>query len=560
MAKIKKLNDKSLVMETAKIKRFIAFVIILSTCICCGNTNAERNSKSTDEKKRRESPNILFVISDDQSYPHASVYGEKWIKTPAFDRVSREGVLFTNAFAASPGCSPSRAAILTGMNDWQLEDAGTHASEFPLDYTVFPDILEKMGYKAGYTGKGWGPGNWKISGRKRNPAGEAYNKKKNNPPTKGISTNDYSENFNDFLAKKKDDEPFCFWFGAHEPHRGFEKGSGLKAGKDIEEVTVPAFLPDDPTVREDLLNYALEIEWFDQHLGKILEKLEETGELENTIIVVTSDNGMAFPRAKSNTYEYGIHVPLAIMWGNQIEGGRIVDDPVSLIDIAPTFLEAVSVEGGGDISGKYAMEGKSLMNLLMNDNEEAEPYPVRRAAFAARERHSSSRWNNLTYPQRAIRTEGFLYIRNFKPERWPAGAPQKYESDGTLGPEHGGYHDIDASPTFDFMLEHRNDSEIRPFFEMAVGKRPAEELYDIKNDPYCLVNLAGEQNFEEELLEHRRALGSYLMQTNDPRVTGNGDIYETYIRYSFMRKFPKPDWLQNDSLARIRIPPNKLKK
>lgn len=511
-----------------------------------------------EREQKPQRPNILFVISDDQSYPHASIYGEKWINTPAFDRVAKEGVLFTNAFVASPGCSPSRAAILTGMNDWQIEDAGTHASEFPLDYTVFPDILEELGYKVGYTGKGWGPGNWKISRRKRNPAGKPYNDRKTDPLTKGISTNDYAENFNDFLDEKKEGEPFYFWFGAYEPHRGFERGSGLKAGKDIEEVSVPSFLPDVPEVREDLLNYALEIEWFDKHLAKILKKLDEVGELENTIIVVTSDNGMAFPRAKSNTYEYGIHVPLAIMWGDKIKGDRVVDGIISLIDIAPTFLEAATGSGFANISKKYPMEGKSLMDLLMNDNEDAKSDPIRKAAFAARERHSSSRWNNLTYPQRAIRTEDFLYIRNFKPERWPAGAPQKYESDGSLGPEHGAYHDIDGSPTFDLLLENRRDSVFQPFFEMAVQKRPSEELYDIKNDPFCLDNLAKNQNFKKELLKQRRELGSYLMQTNDPRVTGDGDIYETYARYSPIRKFPEPDWINNDSL--IRVPLKNLKK
>lgn len=545
----KRSKIRNLSIEMAKFKIFNVLLVVLPFCISCNNIKINSNSKIADNLEKEGKPNILFVISDDQSYPHASIYGEKWVKTPAFDRVAREGVLFTNAFAASPGCSPSRAAILSGMNDWQIEDAGTHASEFPLDYTVFPDILEEMGYKVGYTGKGWGPGNWKISGRKRNPAGEAYNDRKTDPLTTGMSTNDYAENFYDFLAEKKEDQPFYFWFGAHEPHRGFERGSGIQAGKEIEEVTVPSFLPDVSMIRNDLLNYALEIEWFDKHLATMLEKLEEIGELENTLIVITSDNGMAFPGAKANTYEYGIHVPLAIMWGDRIKGERIVDDLISLIDIAPTFLEAATGAGFADISEKYPMEGKSLMNLLM-DNEAAASAPLRKAVFASRERHSSSRWKNLSYPQRAIRTEDFLYIRNFKPERWPAGAPQKFESDGTLGTEHGGYYDIDSSPTFDFILKHRNDSKIQPFFELAVGKRPAEELYDIKNDPYCLKNLTEDKNFEEELLEHRRALGSYLMQTNDPRVTGNGDIYESYVRYSPLRKFPEPDWLRKDSLIR----------
>lgn len=536
-------------LQTEKLKTIGFFCVILLISISCDSKKSGSIAETKNISERNSSPNILFIISDDQSYPHASVYGEKWIKTPAFDRVAKEGILFTNAFSASPGCSPSRAAILTGMNDWQIEDAGTHASEFPVDYTVFPDILEEVGYKVGYTGKGWGPGNWEISGRKRNPAGEAYQKQKIDPPTTGISPNDYAENFNDFLAERREGEPFYFWYGAHEPHRVFEKGSGIKAGKDPDNVNVPLFLPDSPEVRSDLLDYALEIEWFDQHIEKMLDRLEEIDELENTIIVITSDNGMAFPAAKANAYEYGVHIPLAIRWGNKIKGGRTVDDLVSLIDLAPTFIEAATGEEYSEIFAEYPMEGNSLMNLFIN--EEAKGDSERKAIFASRERHSSSRWNNLTYPQRSIRTEDFLYIRNFKPERWPAGAPQKYESDGTLGPAHGGYHDIDSCPTFDFMLENRDNPEVRPFFELAVNKRPGEELFDIKNDPYCLVNLAEDPNFKRELLKQRRALGAYLMETSDPRVTGNGDVYEAYVRYSPIRKFPEPDWLKDDLLIMV---------
>ncbi len=538
--KISKMIKVFLKSLPANIKTSM-YVLLYLFIISCGNSS-DGSSSAMEGASNQNKPNILFVISDDQSYPHASAYGENWIKTPAFDRVAQEGILFTNAFSASPGCSPSRAAILTGMNDWQLEQAGTHDSGFPTEYTVFPDILEQIGYKVGYTGKGWGPGNWKISGRKRNPAGEEYNDKKLEPAIAGVSTTNYLANFTAFLEERDEGEPFYFWFGAHEPHRKFEKGSGIEAGKDPSEVNVPSFLPDTPEVRNDLLDYALEIEYFDQQLSGMMEELDRIGELDNTIIVVTSDNGMSFPYAKANANEYGIHVPLAIRWGDSIDGGRTIDNLVSLIDIAPTFLDAVSEKKSSNLLNNYPMEGKSLIPFF-KDNNDKKNEGVRTAVFAARERHSSSRWNNLTYPQRTIRTENYLYIRNFKPERWPAGAPQKYNSDGTLGPMHGAYHDIDACPTFDFMIDQRNDPDVRPFFELAVNKRPSEELFDIKNDPYCLNNLAMDPDFKNVLVEQRAALGSYLMQTNDPRVTGKGDIYETYKRYSSIRKFPEPKWV-----------------
>ena len=144
-------------------------------------------------------PNILVAISDDQSFPHASAYGYPAIKTPAFDRVASSGAMFMNAFCASPGCSPSRAAILTGRYPWALEHAGTHASSFSANYTVYPDILENAGYAVGYTQKGWGPGNFKEGGRTRNPAGPSFSTARSEPPTKGISSNDYAANFKAFL-------------------------------------------------------------------------------------------------------------------------------------------------------------------------------------------------------------------------------------------------------------------------------------------------------------------------------------------------------------------------
>ena len=233
--------------------------------------------------------------------------------TPVFDAVAARGVLFQNVFCAAPQCSPNRAAILTGKNIWQLEEAGTHASYFPRKFPVFTDVLEKGGYRLGYTGKAWGPGNWKDSGWTRNPVGPEFNELKlETVPASGISKTDYAGNFEAFLENRPKEQPFFFWYGSFEPHRVYEEESGQLAGKNLQDALVPPFLPDVPEVRSDLLDYALEIEWFDQQLGKMIDKLKEIGELDNTIIIITADNGMAFPYAKANLQEYGIHVPLAI--------------------------------------------------------------------------------------------------------------------------------------------------------------------------------------------------------------------------------------------------------
>lgn len=506
----------------------------LAACplLCC-LVVALLSLSTTSAADQPQRPNILFAISDDQSFAHTSAAGYPAINTPAFDRVAKAGLFVKHAFTCSPGCSPSRAAILTGRQTWQVEHAGTHASSFPTTYAVYPDLLEKAGYHVGTTGKAWGPGNFKVSEWDRNPAGPAYNdlKAKDAPP--GTSSVDYAGNFEAFLAARQPNQPFCFWYGGSEPHRGFSKGLGVKQGKKLDDAAVPPFLPDTPEIRSDLLDYCAEIEYFDSHLARMLDLLEQAGELDNTLVVVTSDNGMAFPAAKANCYEYGIHLPMAISWPKQLSGGRSLDDLVSFVDLAPTFLAAAGVER------HEQMVGRNLLPILQGEQPDAkETQPA--AVYSARERHSSSRWNNLAYPQRAIRTEGYLLIRNFRPDRWPAGAPQKFDGD-VLGPMHGGYHDIDACPTLTYMIEHRDDPQVAPLFHNAVAKRPAIELFDVAADPGCLRNLADDPAHEATRKQMLAQLENYLRETGDPRILDGGEVFETYPRYSPIRKFPEPE-------------------
>lgn len=483
-----------------------------------------------------ERPNILIAISDDQSWAHTSAYGCKFVTTPAFDRVASEGVLFTNAIAASPGCSPSRAAFLTGRQHWQIEHAGTHASSFSEKYRSFPEALGESGYFVGHTGKGWGPGNYKKDGRTENPAGPKFEGKKLKPPYLGLSNKDYAANFADFLEARPDDKPFCFWFGGHEPHRGFQKGAGLKSGKKLEDVEVPAFLPDRPEIRSDLLDYAVEIEWFDSHLGRILKQLEAAGELDNTLVIVTSDNGMAFPRAKANCYEYGVHVPLAVRWGNQIKAGRTSDDLIGFVDLTATIYDVTGVEPPSE---EASLTGNSIFEILKSDKEGIVD-PTRSAIFSGRERHSSSRYLNLAYPQRAMRTIQYLYVRNFRPSRWPAGTPRELDENGGVGPQDGGYHDIDSCPSLTFLIENKSDPEIGEYFDWSTQKRPEVEIYDITSDPACLKNLASTDGFAETEMKLALQFEKYLEQTKDPRQTNGGDVFETYRRFSPLRQFPVP--------------------
>ena len=459
-----------------------------------------------------KSPNILLAISDDHSWPHASAYGSGMVDTPAFDRVAKEGLLFNNAFAPAPQCSPGRAALLTGRNIWQIGEAGSHSSYFPRDFPVYTDLLETEGYLVGYTGKPWYPGNWWDSGWSRNPAGDEYNEASLEPPHREMSPIDYTENFHKFLANRKPGQPFCFWYGAKEPHREYEPDIGISAGKSLASSEVPGYLPDTPAVRADLLDYAVEIEWFDQHLGEMIRILEEAGELENTIIVVTGDNGMAFPRAKANLYEHGVHVPLAIRWGKIQEPGRRLNTLTSFIDFAPTFLEAAGIDVPDTITGQ------SLLPVF-----HAEDTDWRQYVLVGRERHSHSRINNWSYPARAIRTQQWLYIRNLKPDRWPAGNPN-------------GLHDIDGSPSKDLLIEEKESDMIRPYYQLAVSKRPSEELFDILKDPDCLNNLALDPRYDTIREDLRNQLLSRLKEQGDPRLNGRGDIFESYPRMNIMRE------------------------
>lgn len=466
-------------------------------------------------------PNILFCISDDQSYPHASAYGVAFVGTPAFDRVAAGGVLFTHAFVSCPSCAPSRGSILAGQEFYRLREASMNHTRWPDDIPIFTDLLAGSGYHVGFTGKGWGPGDWKAGGRKFNPAGPEYNRIRLEPLGRFISPLDYAANFEAFLEARPRGAPFCFWAGFIEPHREFDEGIGERHGIRLDDVRVPAFLPDTLEVRRDLADYAFEIQWFDRQLDRMLRTLEKRGELENTIVIVTADNGMAFPRAKANLYDAGTRVPLALRWGARIRGGRSENALISLTDLAPAILDAAG------LPVPEAMTGRNLLAML----EGRQPY--RDAAVFGLERHlPGSRPNGAGYPSRALRTAEHLYIRNLAPEANPCG-----DHPGPVWPDDdpvGGYGDTDGGPSKTCLW--RNRERFERLFRLAFGKRPAEELYAVRNDPAQLENLAGKPEYDRIRRELAARLDSYLKATADPRALGRGAELD-----AIMRRFPDLD-------------------
>lgn len=475
-----------------KMIRFAAAIACLIVTVCLdANQTAPRR------------PNILLAIADDWSWPHAGAYGDPAIKTPAFDRVAREGVVFTRAFAAAPSCTPSRAALLTGRYPHQLEEGGVLHGFLPAKFQTYTDLLEQAGYYVGYTRKGWGPGRAEPGGRNRNPAGPVFG------------------DFEAFLRSRPTGQPFAFWFGSQDPHRPYEEGSGAASGIDLASIRVPPFLPDTPEVRGDLADYYFEVQRFDREVGEILERLRTLGELDNTLVVITADNGMPFPRAKANVYDAGAHVPLAMRWPARVRTGLTADSFVSLSDLAPTFLQAAG------LTPPASMSARSILGLAGGGREQQ-----RDAVFVERERHANVRKGDLSYPVRAVRTGEWLYIRNFRPDRWPAGDPEMYVA---VGP----YGDIDGGPSKTLLLDRRNNPAIGRFFDLATAKRPAEELYDLRSDPDQLTNVAADPNRADAKARLRRILDEWMRTTGDPRATTDDDRWDRYPYYGQPAKTPE---------------------
>ena len=497
----------------------------------------------------RARPNILFAIADDWSFGHAGAYGTGWVRTPAFDRVARDGVLFTRAYTPNAKCAPSRAILLTGRPSWQLEEAANHIPFFPAKFKTWAEALGDHGYFTGVTGKGWAPGVANdAQGKPRQMTGRPFNGRKADPPASGIGENDYAGNFDDFLDAAPGGQPWSFWYGALEPHRGYEYGSGVaKGGKTLSDIDrVPGYWPDTETVRHDMLDYAYEVEHFDRHLDRMIRRLEERGLLENTIVVVTSDHGMPFPRVKGQAYEFSNHVPLAIMWPAGVKArGRTVDDFVSFADLAPTLIELAGLQWSD--TGMQPAAGRSLTGILYSDRS-GRIEAARDHVLVGKERHDVGRPNDWGYPIRGIIREEGLYLRNYEPDRWPAGNPET------------GYLNCDGGATkTDILQARRAGGDARPW-TLAFGKRPAEELYDLARDPYCLTNLAGDPRHQGLQRRLRQEMERELRAQGDPRQAGRGDVFDNYVyaderTRSFYEKFtrgeaPKAGWVNESDFER----------
>ena len=493
-----------------------------------------------------DKPNILFAFADDWGR-YASAYAgidsdlNRFLETPSFDRIARDGVLFTNAFVPAPSCTPCRSSILSGRYFWNTGmGAILQCAEWDSSIPTYPLILEDAGYHIGYTYKVWSPGTPRDEpyggARTRfDGAGTLFGKfshavtdMKDELGIDGAKARLYDEvrgNFDAFLAARPADKPFCYWWGPTNTHRTWERGSGKElwgVDPDALEGHLPAFLPDVPEIREDVADYLGECMAFDAGLGVLLDRLEAQGLLDDTLVVVSGDPGIpGVPRGKCNLYDLGNEVALAARWPGRISAGRTVEDLVNIMDLGPTFLQAAGIEPPD------CMDGRGLMDVLESSgNGQIDPF--RTWVVTGRERHvAAAREGLLPYPQRAIRTKEYLYIRNYAPDRWPAGDPKGLDDPETVPPPYdtlrwetyAAYADMDASPTKAWMIHHRAEESVRGLYEAGFGKRPAEELYDIRNDPDHMVDLARDPEYASIRKELSCRLTEILREHGDPRVT-----------------------------------------
>ena len=506
---------------------------------------------------RAATPNVLFLFADDWGR-HASIYAKSGgapgtarisdlVQTPNFDQSAQRGVLFRNAHVNAPSCTPCRSSLLSGQYFWRTGRGGILVGAvWDSAIPTFPLLLRDQGFHIGKTFKVWSPGTpadapfggqqyaYESAGRRFNRfSTEACNlvdSGKTVDAAKEELLQEVSGNFSDFLKARPKDQPFCYWFGPTNTHRIWKRGSGAKIWNlDAEQLKgkLPPFLPDVPEIREDVADYIGEIMAWDAAIGRLLGQLEKSGEMDNTIVVISGDHGApGFPHGKCNLYEFGTGVSLAIA-GPGVQGGRVVDDFVNLPDLAPTLLEAA----GAPIP--EVMTGRSLWPVLRSQKQGLVD-PSRTWVVTGRERHvEGARADYSPYPARAIRNAQYSYVINFRPERYPLGEPfglqeGKIPDPAIVASNTRAIHpDDDAGPTKAWLVGHYSDPQWKKFYEQTYNKRPREELYDLAKDPFEMHNVAGEEGYEKVRKDLESQLLAELKRTGDPRLVNDGAYYES---------------------------------
>jgi N-sulfoglucosamine sulfohydrolase len=412
--------------------------------------------KSAHENSKQLKPNILLLISDDHSADDLGIVGKGRPHTPALDALAASGVRFVNAYASSPQCSPSRAALITGRSSHATGTSRLH-SALTSEYETILESLKKSGYYVG--------------AYRKVHLGESFQSRWN-------FFGDDNVPFDKFFRERPHDKPFFLWIGFHDPHRPYKQGA-FSPLHNPADVTVPGFLPDNDAVRKDLVNYYDAISRMDSDVGKILNLLDSEKLKENTLVIFCGDNGMPFPGAKGTLYDAGVRVPLIMRWPGKIQSGQVKRDVVSLVDIAPTILNAASS------SALPKLEGQNL--FTQKD----------RPAFFERNWH-----DNLDFI-RGVRSGNYLLIQNYRTE-----LPYVPTLDLAESPTWLSIQDLHVKRMLQPELEQR-------YFAVP---RPEVELYDLNSDPNQFHNLSqtgGRGDLPADLQSLQKLLSDWMISTND---------------------------------------------
>ncbi|MFN7920237.1 MAG: sulfatase [Bryobacteraceae bacterium] len=437
----------------------------------------------------QQQPNILFLLSDDHSYPFVGCYGHPDMRTPTLDKLASEGMTFHRAFQAAPQCVPSRTALLTGRSPVSAR-MGRFNSPLPPDIVTAPDLLKKAGYFTGVARR-----NYHLDGPGPNPnagyVGQVIRERGLETFAKRLDFVDRSgpghteEVVNAFFDKLPKGKPFFFWVNFNDPHHPWDTNA-ISPPRDPAKVTLPRYLPDLPGVRYDFARYLDEISRVDGEVNLILGILEKRGFASNTLVAFMGDNGMALPHGKGSLYDPGLHVPLMMRWPGRVKPGAVTRELVSGEDMTPTFLDAAG------IAPAPGMTGQSFLELLRGDPN----YQSRQHVFGARLQHGSSTMTPETKSSgwdlaRCVRTRRYKLIYNATPFME--------------------YQPVDSAndPGWKEMKKVHAEGKLDPKFDRAYfGKRPIYELYDLDADPDEFQNLAG----KPELAEVERALRKLLIE------------------------------------------------
>lgn len=416
---------------------------------------------------QQRKPNILFLLSDDHSFPYLGAYGADWMSTPTLDQLAAEGMRFDRAFTAAPQCVPSRAAFMTGRSPVAVR-MGRFNTPLPPDVKSCPEYLRELGYFTGVCGRYFHLDGVIRAGAITRAVYDKYGLKTWSKRVDYLDTSAQTQTtakFQEFLSKVPKNKPWFFWINYSDPHHVWDKDAGHV---DPQKIKLPPHLPELHGVREDLALYCGEVERLDGLVAQNLEVLKKSGFEDNTLVVFMGDNGMAFPHGKGSLYDPGLQVPLIVRWPGRGKRGA-TQALISGEDITPTFIEAA----GG--KPPKEMTGRSFLPLVTGGK-----YEPRKYIFGARLHHGNGPVTANTKAStfdlsRCVRSDRWKLIYNCTPQME--------------------YQPVDSArdPSWQQIVAAHNEGKLKPEHERAYFQRPRPvlELFDLANDPGELNNLAG---------------------------------------------------------------------